>query len=194
MATQKGSTFEREICRKLSLWFTDGGRDDVFWRSSQSGGRAKTRSKFGKKTFGSYGDITAVDPIGLPLTQLCILECKNGYKKWSPLDGLDVKPVGRQVEPSQQTFESFLEQMNEDKKISGIPYSILIFHRDKRETCVAVETKLSLKMRTWCGPVNFPFLRYCYKEDYTITTLPYFLDWANPQFFKEFYDGISKRS
>ena len=36
----KGSEFEREMCKCLSLWWTDSKRDDVFWRSAQSGGRA----------------------------------------------------------------------------------------------------------------------------------------------------------
>ena len=30
---QKGSAFEREICKKLSLWFTENERDDIFFRS-----------------------------------------------------------------------------------------------------------------------------------------------------------------
>src|SRR5262245_2386383 len=48
----KGSKFERDLCRQLSLWWSDGKRDDVFWRASQSGGRAKFRGRRGLQTHG----------------------------------------------------------------------------------------------------------------------------------------------
>ena len=75
----KGSQFERTVCKDLSLWWTKGKRDDVFWRTSGSGARAKTRSKTGEKTFGQYGDVQATDPIGQPL--ICLL-----YTSPSPRD------------------------------------------------------------------------------------------------------------
>lgn len=87
----KGSDFEREICKKLSVWWTGGGRDDVFWRSSQSGGRATQRSKKGLRTHGSYGDISAVDPVGEPLLKLFTIELKRGSSHGSPGDLLDFK-------------------------------------------------------------------------------------------------------
>ncbi len=77
--TNKGSSFERDVCKKLSWWWTCGQRNDVFWRTSGSGARAKTRSKKGDKTFGQYGDVQAADPIGQPLMDLCTIELKRGY-------------------------------------------------------------------------------------------------------------------
>lgn len=83
---KKGSSFERKICKQLSLWWTDGERDDVFWRSSQSGGRATQRAKKGKTTYGSYGDIAAVDPYGEPLLKLFTIELKRGRSHGTPDD------------------------------------------------------------------------------------------------------------
>ncbi|MBM3120244.1 MAG: hypothetical protein FJ006_12010, partial [Chloroflexi bacterium] len=60
--SSKGASFERDISRQLSLWWTHGERDDVFWRSSMSGGRATVRAKKGQKTAYQNGDITATDP------------------------------------------------------------------------------------------------------------------------------------
>lgn len=85
----KGGSFEREICKLLSKWWTGGERDDVFWRSSQSGGRATQRAKSGKTTYGSYGDVTAVDPIGEPLLKLFTIELKRGSSHSCPGDLID---------------------------------------------------------------------------------------------------------
>jgi hypothetical protein len=80
----KGSSFEREICKKLSLWVSEGRRDDLFWRSAMSGGRATVRSKVGKATINQLGDITAIDPLGFPLTDKFVIECKNyANLEWS---------------------------------------------------------------------------------------------------------------
>lgn len=87
----KGGDFEREVCKLLSKWWTDGKRDDVYWRSSQSGGRATQRSNRGVRTYGSYGDIAAVDPIGEPLLKLFTIELKRGSSHSSPGDLIDFK-------------------------------------------------------------------------------------------------------
>jgi len=92
----KGGDFEREICKKLSLWWSKGlgeaPRDDVFWRTSQSGGRATQRMKKGIPTHGSYGDISAVDSIGEPLLKLFTIELKRGSSHSCPGDLIDFKP------------------------------------------------------------------------------------------------------
>jgi hypothetical protein len=74
---QKGSGFEREICKKLSLWVSEGNSDDLFWRSAMSGGRATVRTKKGQKTASGQGDITAVTTEGNKLTDHFVIECKN---------------------------------------------------------------------------------------------------------------------
>jgi hypothetical protein len=81
---QKGSAFEREICKKLSLWVSEGNYDDLFWRSAMSGGRATVRTKKGQITSSGHGDITAVSPKGNILTDKFVIECKH-YKdlEWS---------------------------------------------------------------------------------------------------------------
>lgn len=81
MRASKGGRFEREICKQLSRWWSGNGRTDVFWRTSQSGGRATQRAKKGVGTYGSYGDIGILDPIGLPLLKRFTLElkCGNSY-------------------------------------------------------------------------------------------------------------------
>ena len=73
----KGSGFEREICKKLSLWISEGLRDDLYWRSAASGGRATVQSKKGIDNKSQVADITSIDPLGNKLTDKFIIECKS---------------------------------------------------------------------------------------------------------------------
>lgn len=70
---QKGSQFERDICKSLSLWVTGGKSIDVFWRSAMSGGRATVKQGLVRQA----GDITSVAPEGHALTNPFYLECKH---------------------------------------------------------------------------------------------------------------------
>ena len=81
----KGARFERRICKELSLWVSNEEREDCFWRSSMSGGRATLHIKRGRKTAISAqaGDITAIHKKGMLLSSLVVIDCKE-YKsmKW----------------------------------------------------------------------------------------------------------------
>lgn len=72
----KGSKFERDICKLLSLWVTAGVRQDVFWRSAMSGGRATVRGRQGVDVR-QMGDVCAVAPEGHVLTDRYYIECKH---------------------------------------------------------------------------------------------------------------------
>jgi len=129
----KGSQFEREVCKILSLWWTDGKREDVFWRTAGSGARATQRNKIGKKTFGQDGDVQATDPIGQPLIDLCSIEIKRGYSKNTIFDILD-KPKKAKL----QIYEQFINQSCKENKNSGAIYWMLITRRNRRETIVFI--------------------------------------------------------
>lgn len=127
----KGSAFERHLCTTLSLWWTDNQRDDIYWRSSCSGGRATIRSRNNKTTQGQYGDITAIDPIGQPLLDLCIVEAKRGYREANIACLVD-----RPRNIKQQTFEAWIEQSVQAMDNADSFAWILIVKRDRRETMV----------------------------------------------------------
>ena len=75
----KGSSFERKICKELSMWLSNGDRDDLFWRSAMSGGRATVKFRKGGKNQTQAGDISAIDSYGERLTSVFMVECK-AYK------------------------------------------------------------------------------------------------------------------
>lgn len=74
---QKGGSFERLICIKLSEWVSDGKKDDLFWRSAMSGGRATVGAKKGVSRKSQSGDISAIAPEGHALTNSFSIECKT---------------------------------------------------------------------------------------------------------------------
>lgn len=137
----KGSCFERDFCRMLSRWYTNGDRDDIFWRSHASGARATSRNKLGKSTHGQHGDICASDPIGDPLIQKITIELKRGYSKHTFFDMID-----RSVKSKPSVFEGFLEQAISSSKAAGTPYWMLVHRRDRRDSMVFIPRKLHTKL------------------------------------------------
>ena len=75
----KGSSFERKICKELSLWITNNNRNDILWRSINSGAFATSRNKAGLTTEGQEGDIQSIDPLGQDFIDKFTIELKH-YK------------------------------------------------------------------------------------------------------------------
>ena len=77
----KGSSFERHVSKKLSLWVTKNESDNVFWRSITSGARATMRRRFNKSTVNEqFGDITSTDSSSKFFTDTLCIECKADGK------------------------------------------------------------------------------------------------------------------
>jgi hypothetical protein len=136
MEMAKGGNFEREVAVLLSKWWSDGKRDDIFYRSQASGGRFTSRRKVGKDTALQGGDITASDPIGEPLMKKWSIEIKTGYGKktdsgivrWDLLDFMD----SRQKAP---VLQKMWEQCYRDAELT-LRQPILIFRRNGRTPCI----------------------------------------------------------
>lgn len=73
----KGASFERAVCKALSLWVSGGKHEDWFWRSAMSGGRSTVGRKVGKHLVQHAGDISATALGAHELTGLFYIECKN---------------------------------------------------------------------------------------------------------------------
>ena len=185
----KGSSFERLICRMLSKWWTGGERDDIFWRTSGSGAMATTRWHRGEKTANQYGDIHAVDPIGQPLLDACVIEMKNGYGKWSFLDQLD---HGKNMK-EEATIGSFIRQVEEEREQCGRPFGLLIAKRDQRVPVMIYPKSLNERLKEHFNGSDFIGCAdgFCggrmrdWKEIWLAVRLTSWLEWVHPDFFKE---------
>jgi len=119
----KGSAYERELAKELSLWWSDDRRDDLFWRSSQSGGRATQRAKSGKTTVNACGDLAAQDAEGQKFLDLFTIEIKRGYGTYT---------VSDIIEGGKNGMNLFVAQAAKAASLAGTPYWLLIHKRDRR--------------------------------------------------------------
>jgi len=69
----KGGAFERDVCRRISRFWSAGAFDDLLWRAASSGAKGTvTRTK--NKAF--HADIVATSPLTEPLMKVFSIECK----------------------------------------------------------------------------------------------------------------------
>ena len=136
---KKGGRFEREICKLLSKWWSNGERNDIFWRSQSSGARATQRSKSGQRTRGQYGDIAATDPNGAPLLDVVTIELKNGYNKHTLLEFVDAPPEVRR----KSKWNQWIQQAMRASQGSGSYSWMIISKRDFREPVVVFPLHLA---------------------------------------------------
>ena len=80
----KGSSFERDTAKELSLWLSKGERPDLLRRTVLSGGQFTNfakRAKYGK-SLGEAGDLGPNHPDAHVLTDRVVIECKH----WKVID------------------------------------------------------------------------------------------------------------
>jgi len=178
----KGSQGERETSNELSRWWSDGSRDDIFWRTAGSGGRATSRSKVGKKTKYQYGDITFTDPIGKPLLDLMVIENKRGYSDdisvLSFVDKLD-----RMKDP---ILLRWYFKLQAEVRLSGRPNGVVIFQRNRRKKCIMMETDFFVQFEQYNGHWMKNIVEILYQEDKSFSVVGFndFLAWCPPETIK----------
>jgi len=139
----KGGSFERLVCKSLSLWISHGKNQDVFWRSAMSGGRA-TVSK-GKVR--QCGDICAVAEEGYKFSDRFYIECKHIKK--AALDSFLIKRTG--------PLATFWKKAEKDAA-KHLRQPLLIFRQNGWP--ILVLDRGVLKRAEWATPVM---------QDWTVT-------------------------
>jgi hypothetical protein len=170
----KGSSFEREIAHDLSVWWSQGKRDDIFYRSNASGARFTQRKKTGKTTENQAGDITFTDSEGELLIQNFNFELKTGYgtktktgiTKWDALDFID----SQQKEP---VLKKMWLQCYRDASETGRK-PVLIFRRNNRKPCIVFLVEYFQHLVQW---FNLPDCSIVQIDGIIMTSLEDFFIW-----------------
>lgn len=176
----KGGAWERNFSKQLSLWWSNGESDSIFWRSASSGAMATIRAKQNKDTQGSYGDISAINESGYALINFATFELKVGYADTDLLAEID-------SDAKKLTFREHINQVVNDAKLAG-NHPFLIINRDRRKPCIFFEKNVYNDMKSYCG--NLPdSVKYVELWDteykWVGFRLEEFFNWANPGYFKE---------
>jgi len=185
----KGEGFERDMCRVLSLWWTIGDRDDVFWRNRLR----KTQKSSDAKH--QLGDVVALDPIGAPLTNIFNIELKTGYSKrrkgkrvknvpWDLLDLVDSR--------GDPVLVDFWKQTVKDATLS-YRYPLLIFKRDYHRPVVVMDKQNFLFFEKYQGIFAGRWLQGFVQVDGKSNYLVFvswaeFSEWLQPACVKMIYE------
>lgn len=175
-SNSKGGTFEREICKMLSLWWTHQERDDVFWRTAGSGGRATNRARKGASTSGAYGDLTFTDVIGKPLLDVCCMELKRGYKP----DVLDLVDKRKNSKPC--VLAQFWNQASLSAEQADVPHPVVIFKRDQKQICIMCSAWFLRSLGSVLGPHRGQKIQaFIDNQKVIIMLLEDWLDYVTPE-------------
>jgi len=163
----KGIVFERKFCKDLSLWWTQGVRDDVFWRTAGSGSRATQRHIHGKQTHGAHGDVCAVDPIGGQLTELFTIELKRGKHSGATIqDLIDKLPSSDRLR--MPVLEGYIEKAKRSAVVAGTPTWMLVLRRDRRDAVLIFpKTNILRPIRTRLYSLSMTWVRLRYRRHRT---------------------------
>lgn len=194
----KGGGAEREVAKKISLWFSEGEHDDWFWRSHSSGARFTQRQKSGKDTENQGGDLTSTCAEGELLIKHWSIEIKSGYgnkravkdenkntvkkiqDRWDSLDFLD----SRQTEP---VLAKLWKQCKRDALLTNRT-PVLIFRRNGREFCICFSKRYSDLLQMHFGDVFYPKITLEIESgDLVIYSLKHFFEWI-PDIRSIFHD------
>lgn len=133
--SDKGGPFERHVCGLLSRWWTAGVRDDVFWRTPNSGGRATVRRSKGKASRNQEGDVCALDTGGEPLVRCFHLELKRGYSGEDVQKLLDGKRDGTR-RPG--VLAGWVMKAVEQARAHGARHWAVIWRRDGKDAVITL--------------------------------------------------------
>lgn len=181
---QKGSNFEREVCKKLSLWLSYNQNDSLFWRSAMSGGRQTIGSKKGINRSNQAGDITAIDPLGQKLTDRFVIECKF-YKNIQLHSLLFGNPKSNSIFEFWIVLNSKASDLNKDPmliiKQNGMPALLCI-----SEPLVKIDNNLRVTLSENYGIEPLAIFKHVVPVCY-IYEFAYILRIIDPDILEEFF-------
>jgi len=186
----KGSAYERKICRELSLWWTKGKRDDIFYRTAGSGGRATKRAKQNLTTANSAGDVGILDPIGKPFLDKVMIEIKRGYTKGN--EAKQIRTLSIIDNPKNQKEPLLIKWWNKALKEAYLDNNkevMIIFKRDRKNACAMLSFNMMNMIKYYNNIFYEKHLLIMTKpKPFCIILLDDFFKWCKPNTFKQKYE------
>ena len=206
--SKKGGDYERQVCKVLSLWYSRGERDDIFWRTSGSGARATIRKKSNLNTADSAGDVQAIHESGKAFTRLVNIEIKRGYTQ---------KDLKKQSHNNKISLTSLIDTKLDQKGKPGIliqwidkglkecqlhnkKHLLIIYRRDRRRSCILMLKHtfdyLSENNRLFIFPHDGTYCNIATSSGRNIIIIPFedFLSWCPPRAFFQKINRIKRRT
>jgi|GEM_PF-1431471 len=197
----KGSRWERDCAKRLSLWLSDNERDDLVWRTASSGGRFTQRKKRGQVTCNQAGDLCATDPSVQYFFDYALVECKNGYtqaktKKSSKAVISVLQAIDRLETTKDPLIFQWWDKAIKERDGSGRRRAMLIFKRDKKIPCILIEKQWILELSAYNGQYrhNMILLKLEKYPILAICDLEKWLDWCSPQSIQTLQKTWSKNT
>jgi len=198
---EKGSNFERDMCKGMSLWISHGTRVDVFMRNRVRVTEATPNRER------QLSDLTSNVIEGIYYTSLFVTECKTGYSKTRkgkrtkniPWDLLDL--IDSPKRDSNKVLLNFWDQVYTDAQLCG-KYPLLLFKRDFHVECACVDVRSRNLIYDYCGSdKHIPHLCYSDLEmldkwqtkHLYIYRLEDFLNWFNPDIIETMHKERMKK-
>lgn len=175
MGKEKGGEFERQLCKAFSYWVTNGNRDDIFWRSSMSGGRASLAIKKGTaKRTAQAGDMSYIDMVGSTLLDRFVIEYKF-YKDLSISSLIYGEP--------KDLIIAFWAQVNRDATASN-KYPMLIAKQNFKKILIGLRMEEMKKIKQRLNGLSKPldiFGSWFYEHDLVLFDFETFLQIVHPE-------------
>lgn len=167
----KGSAFEREISKRLTLWLTGQKKELAFWRSSGSGATF-TLNKGATREMS--GDISGITSDAIKICNLINFELKNGYSEAS----FDVFLKNNKND----CLKSFWQQSCRDAKLTN-KEPLVIFRKKRMPNIWCAMTvnlfqrfeqlkKFRFIMLAWEPELELPASIFLNLEDFLLSVTP----------------------
>lgn len=205
--SKKGSQYERQFCKALSLWYSESmleeTRDDLFWRTAGSGARATSRKKKGIDTVNSCGDVGALDATAQPFTDLCMIELKRGYTTKRSNDSISLlNMIDKATTKRKQNAPALLQWLRKAKREArshGVKHFAIVFRRDRKVSCIILMNNtfdmLCENNRPWTFPHDGPIAHFQIKRfKFCVMRFEDFVAWCPAKAFFQKVEKLGRRS
>lgn len=133
---EKGNNYERQMCKRVSLWVSDGVTDELVWRTDASGSRATNRQRLGHDTRKyEFGDMKPTGEEARPLFEYLCWELRSRAR----FEMFTVFGSGKE-DPKLSLLSSWAKACAEADCSSRRP--VLITHANGRPDIIWVERAL----------------------------------------------------